>query len=340
MLVVYPCGVLLLELSVLYVNRCEINGVLRQLKQNLETHHELGTVASVAAQNPEAVSMMVGVLAPMYQVYSPNFWWFGPFLLAVRILQTSALAFFSRLKVQATFACVISLVAINAQAHTRPFLKNSDSSVSYWATWLLFVWLSTLLLQDSGVFDGFPSVIIGSLLVILSVGVCVVTCALMIASSATRLLILLFSPLRCLQASLRSLLSPPFHLENSTFGSSAVRAKGRRVSTKLRWRRGIRKSRSHGVTPFINPGRSPWHHQRTRCTSTETSTALPGIPRARRASACRRYVSSRAPLAIRKRRTTSHNKKGRPWVNSAVRSSCVSSVRSRLRFLCPERART
>ena len=56
-------------------------------------------------------------------------WWFGVWMLIVRLLQTSVLTCFGNPNVQASFAAFIALISIVILREMQPFLIRSDGAL-------------------------------------------------------------------------------------------------------------------------------------------------------------------------------------------------------------------
>jgi hypothetical protein len=168
MILIYPVGVNLGLFGLLHRNWNEISNVMKRVQLRDNGGRSAGLVDDLVNLEPGSVSAECQFLAYHYEIFGPNYWWFGVFSLVIRILQTSVLSFYSRTCVQATFATTFTLVAMCVQSQHPPYLKESDSLVSYYSTWILFMWLHTLLLIEFGVLDVIPRVLIGTVLVFVS----------------------------------------------------------------------------------------------------------------------------------------------------------------------------
>lgn len=72
-------------------------------------------------------------LSILFEKYRANCYWYGVFLIVVRLLETSVLVFFARSDVKAAFATAISLISMMVQRELVPFLVHSDNLVA--CTW-------------------------------------------------------------------------------------------------------------------------------------------------------------------------------------------------------------
>ena len=134
MILIYPVGVNLGLFGLLHRNWNEISNVMKRVQLRDNGGRSAGLVDDLANLEPGSVSAECQFLAYHYEIFGPNYWWFGVFSLVIRILQTSVLSFYSRTCVQATFATTFTPVAMCVQSQHPPYLKESDSLVSYYST--------------------------------------------------------------------------------------------------------------------------------------------------------------------------------------------------------------
>ena len=92
-------------------------------------------------------------------------WWAGSFLIAMRLMQTSAMVFFVNPGLQATAASLVALIGVAVQTHAAPYRNPSDNHAALAAAWLLFLWSFVLLVRHSGAVDGQHGVALGALLI-------------------------------------------------------------------------------------------------------------------------------------------------------------------------------
>ena len=92
-------------------------------------------------------------------------WWAGSFLIAMRLMQTSAMVFFVNPGLQATAASLVALIGVAVQTHAAPYRNSSDNHAALAAAWLLFLWSFVLLVRHSGAVDGQHGVALGALLI-------------------------------------------------------------------------------------------------------------------------------------------------------------------------------
>ena len=157
-LALFPVGSPLLLVVVLGVHRREITAVQRHLESAYETDRVHLTVASLAALEHVGahVSYFMISLASHYEELQPNCWWyallscvspnctrhsakitciahsrFGPFLLVVRLAQTSLLTLLKNPTAQTAFATCVSLCSVYIQrevsTNTRRFCSLPPS---------------------------------------------------------------------------------------------------------------------------------------------------------------------------------------------------------------------
>jgi len=83
--------------------------------------------------------------------FQPQSWWTSSYLVAMRILQTSAMVFIKNPSAQAAMASLIALIAVSVQTHTAPYRRASDNRAALVATWVIFIWCFVLLVRRTTV---------------------------------------------------------------------------------------------------------------------------------------------------------------------------------------------
>ena len=86
-------------------------------------------------------------------MFKPTQWFAGVLLLVLRLLQTTFMALVPSQLVQAAIMCFITLLSISMQSELAPYRRASDNRVALLAHWLVFLWVSTLLLRIVGMFE-------------------------------------------------------------------------------------------------------------------------------------------------------------------------------------------
>ena len=92
-------------------------------------------------------------------------WWAGSFVIAMRIMQTSAMVFLHNPGLQAAVASLIALAGVAVQTHAAPYRQASDNHVALAAAWLLFLWPFVLLVRYLEAVGGQEGVALGVLLI-------------------------------------------------------------------------------------------------------------------------------------------------------------------------------
>ena len=119
--------------------------------------------------------------AQTVQMFKPSQWFAGVLLLVLRLLQTTFMALVASQLVQATIMCFITLLSISMQSELAPYRRASDNHVALLAHWLVFLWVSTLLLRIVGMFQRPAAALaLGTLLCIATA--CVFVVALVLAN--------------------------------------------------------------------------------------------------------------------------------------------------------------
>ena len=158
-------------------------------------HAALATVGSEAADSeaatsnetaskqrrPSMVTRSVDLLwlSSKIDKFQSRSWWAGPFLVGMRIAQTSIMVFISNAGLQATAASLVALIDIAVQTHAAPYRRPSDNHSALAAAWLKFMWPFVLLVRYSETVGGEYGVVLGALLIAATVAtVAFVACAL------------------------------------------------------------------------------------------------------------------------------------------------------------------
>jgi len=134
------------------------------------TIQEVKAYMALEENGGHEISGSVMALAPNFMKFDPSCWWMGTFLLVVRIFQTSLLIFLSDPEVQSTFGAFISLICVCTLREFEPYRIDSDDTVGVLAQWMLFIFMSILLLVRVHVVDKIPDVLLGTALIFIVFG--------------------------------------------------------------------------------------------------------------------------------------------------------------------------
>ena len=146
----------------------EISGTVMALAPNFSASSctVLSRVVSSCAR-----ALLIVTRDPRLTVkFDPACWWMGTFLLVVRICQTSLLIFLSDPEVQATFGAFISLICVVTIREFEPYRIDSDDTVAILSQWLLFIFMTILLLIRVGTVEKIEPWMMGTALVIIVAG--------------------------------------------------------------------------------------------------------------------------------------------------------------------------
>lgn len=177
MMIIYPVLMPCILVGIFYANRKEIDKVMNVWKQHDEecmargestaawTIQEVKAHMALEENGGHEISGSVMALAPNFMKFDPSCWWMGTFLLVVRIFQTSLLIFLSDPEVQSTFGAFISLICVCTLREFEPYRIDSDDTVGVLAQWMLFIFMSILLLIRVHVVDKIPPVLLGTALI-------------------------------------------------------------------------------------------------------------------------------------------------------------------------------
>ena len=147
MLLVYSVGVPLFVLVLMYLYRADIFKLVQALKEYDATHDTFTYTRELVAlarresstrarrrqtaspqRRPSLLAQAVDInwLASKFDRFEPHCWWASSFLIAMRLLQTSALVFITNTSLQAAVASVVALMGISVQRTTMPFRRPSE----------------------------------------------------------------------------------------------------------------------------------------------------------------------------------------------------------------------
>jgi len=128
----------------MYIYRDEIYKLVTALKEYDAQHDTFTYAYELAAleseeQNTAATSTAhqrrlsataratdVGWLASKFDKFEPLAYWTPGYLIAMRLLQTSAMVFITNPSLQASVACLIALIGINVQERNAPYRRPSE----------------------------------------------------------------------------------------------------------------------------------------------------------------------------------------------------------------------
>ena len=92
------------------------------LRDSDRHHHD--TMAA-----PRQVSPLLLSMVHTYEKFEPDTYWFGEYLLTVRLLETSMLVFFKKPSTKAMIATAVSFISLAIAQKCQPWLRDSDDQV-------------------------------------------------------------------------------------------------------------------------------------------------------------------------------------------------------------------
>lgn len=149
-MLVYPIGVPLLFWVVMYIYRDDIRKFVVALKEEDDEHGTFTYAYELEALNTEEAATAVVSsntttgwaqtrrqrlaaqatelrwLSSNFDKFEPTSWWASGFLIAMRLLQTSAMVFISNASLQATVASLVALIGISVQRNASPYRRQSE----------------------------------------------------------------------------------------------------------------------------------------------------------------------------------------------------------------------
>ena len=93
---------------------------------------EIGGPATVKLHVVRATRQVSPLLLSMshtFEKFDPDSYWFGVYLLTVRLLETSMLVFFKKRTTKAMVATVASVISLTIAQKYKPWLRDSDDEV-------------------------------------------------------------------------------------------------------------------------------------------------------------------------------------------------------------------
>ena len=103
-------------------------------------------------------------MAHNYEKYEASTFWYGVYLILIRLLQTSLLVLFPDRMTKAAVGTLVAVISLTIAQREKPWLRDSDDKVAEVASWVVFAWLFALLVYDSLV--NLPPVVFGLPLVL------------------------------------------------------------------------------------------------------------------------------------------------------------------------------
>ena len=102
----------------------------------------------------------------LFEKYEGDTYWYGVYLMATRLLETSILVFFKKRTTKSMVATGIAVLSLTIAQKYKPWLRDSDDEVAEFASWVLFMWLFALMAHDG--LSGVPPWLWGTPLVLVS----------------------------------------------------------------------------------------------------------------------------------------------------------------------------
>ena len=86
-------------------------------------------IARGLVHDPRQVSPLLLSMVHTYEKFEPDTYWFGEYLLTVRLLETSMLVFFKKPSTKAMIATAVSFISLAIAQKCQPWLRDSDDQV-------------------------------------------------------------------------------------------------------------------------------------------------------------------------------------------------------------------
>ena len=171
-------GVPLLLIAIIYPRREQINKLLTDIIEQDEKTNTVTVVRDIRATTQRSqrasivrLSTTIEWLAPKFQQFLPECWYFGAIALVLRLCQSSMMVVFDNQRIQAACASMVAQAAICTQRHLSPYRRASDNEIALYAQWLIFTWCSIFFLRVIGATAFLATFIVGLFCVVPTVGV-------------------------------------------------------------------------------------------------------------------------------------------------------------------------
>ena len=90
---------------------------------------QLKSSVSLADPNERGVSKVLLAMSHIFDKFEPETYWYGVYLMTVRLLETSMLVFFKKRTTKASVATAVAVVSLTIAQKYKPWLRDSDDQV-------------------------------------------------------------------------------------------------------------------------------------------------------------------------------------------------------------------
>ena len=106
-----------------------VHDALRRSAPEREAHGGPATVSLHVASAERQVSRVLLSMSHTFEKFEPDSYWFGVYLLTVRLLETSMLVFFKKRTTKAMVATAVSVMSLLIAQKCKPWLLDADDKV-------------------------------------------------------------------------------------------------------------------------------------------------------------------------------------------------------------------
>ena len=90
---------------------------------------QLKSSLALADSNEREVSKVLLAMSHIFEKFEPDTYWYGVYLMTVRLLETSMLVFFKKRTTKASVATAVAVVSLTIAQKYKPWLRDSDDQV-------------------------------------------------------------------------------------------------------------------------------------------------------------------------------------------------------------------
>ena len=90
---------------------------------------QLKSSVTLADPNERGVSKVLLSMSHIFDKFEPETYWYGVYLMTVRLLETSMLVFFKKRTTKASVATAVAVVSLTIAQKYKPWLRDSDDQV-------------------------------------------------------------------------------------------------------------------------------------------------------------------------------------------------------------------
>ena len=89
----------------------------------------MGCTRTLVGVDEREVSKVLLAMAHIFEKFEADTYWYGVYLMTVRLLETSLLVFFKKRTTKASVATAVAVVSLTIAQKYEPWLRDSDDKV-------------------------------------------------------------------------------------------------------------------------------------------------------------------------------------------------------------------